>query len=79
MRSLTALTIAGLLTVACPAFAQSINGSYNPADAWMTASHHDGMMQSKSMRSSYGRRQHPLGSLHHPTVGHTANQRVNGG
>ena len=79
MRSLTALTITALLTLACPAFAQSMNGGSNPTDAGMSENHRAGVGRTASVHGNYGRRQQALGPMHHPTVGHTANQRVNGG
>ena len=66
-----------LFTSAGPALAQSaVNGDYRAYDGASAYGHN---MSGASHMMRHGDRHHVMGSMRHPTVGNTANQRVNGG
>lgn len=78
MRTLIILAAVASLSSAAPALAQSVNGDYS-ANNGSTAYNHSAMSNHAAMHRSHERHDHALGSVRHPTVGNTANQRVNGG
>jgi hypothetical protein len=75
MRNLSILAVLASMAIAVPALAQ--NG--NSANTRREMNGHLAMSSHMNMRHNDGQRQHALGSMRHPTVGNTANQRVNGG
>jgi hypothetical protein len=67
------------MAIAAPAFAQSTTNSNFSASAGTAMDNHPAMTNHTMMHQGDGQRHHALGAMRHPTVGNTANQRVNGG
>ena len=67
------------LAIAGPALAQSTLNTNYSANNGAAMYDHAATNRNAMMRHSNGHRQHALGSMRRPTVGNTANQRVNGG
>ena len=67
------------LAIAGPALAQSALNTNYSANNGAAMYDHSATNGDAMMRHSNGQRKHALGSMRHPTVGNTANQRVNGG
>ena len=79
MRTIPLLTAFVSLVIAGPALAQStLNNKYS-ANNGAAMYDHSAPNGNAVMRHSNVQRRHGLGSMRHPTVGNTANQRVNGG
>ncbi len=74
MRVFSIFAVVASVAVAAPAFAQSATDYSASNDMTMGSHRNHAMMQPVGKP-----RHHPLGAMRHPTVGNTANQRVNGG
>ena len=74
MRTFSMFALVASMAIAAPSLAQSVT-DYSASNGTTMDSHRNHTI----MHRSSGPRQHALGSMRHPTVGNTANQRVNGG